>query len=115
MLGIISPSPIEKLFRNFVQITASFEFPLPQNPAFTAHFKLFSMVSAGRDSGSFSFETNALREHIGVYLTFVSALRKLDFDFPEIVVELSDTRVVSQLCSVFGMDRGNYPIVCESA
>lgn len=80
-------------------------FPLPQNPAFTAHFKLFSMVSAGRDSGSFSFETNALREHIGVYLTLISALRKLDFDFPEIVVELSDTRVVSQLCSVFGMDR----------
>ncbi len=82
-------------------------FPLPQNPAFTAHFKLFSMVSAGRDSGSFSFETTTLREHIGAYLSFMSALKKLDFEFPEIVVELSDTRVVSHLCSMFGIDKEN--------
>lgn len=80
-------------------------FPLPQNPAFTAHFKLFSMVSAGRDSGSFSFETNALREHISVYLSLISALTKFDFEFSEIVVELSDTRVVAHLCSIFGIDK----------
>ncbi len=80
-------------------------FPLPQNPAFTAHFKLFSMVSAGRDGGSFSFETVTLREHIGVYLSLMSALKKFDFEFKEIVVELSDTRVVSHLCSMFGVDR----------
>jgi len=80
-------------------------FPLPQNPAFTAHFKLFSLVSAGRDVGSFSFEKEALREHIDTYLSLLSALRNLNFAFDDIVVELSDTRVVAQLCSVFGIDR----------
>jgi hypothetical protein len=81
-------------------------FPLPQNPAFTAHFKLFSLVSAGRDVGSFAFETAALREHVGFYL---SLMRKLadndDFAFEEIVVELSDTRVVAQLCALFNVDK----------
>ena len=76
-------------------------FPLPENPAFTSHFRLFSLVSAGRDSGSFSFEVAALREHIGFYLSFLSNLATADFAFDDIVVELSDTRSVAHLCSMF--------------
>jgi len=80
-------------------------FPLPEIPGFTAHFKLFSLVSAGRDQGSFAFEATALREHIGVYLSLLSKLGAADFAFEEIVVELSDTRAVSHLCSMFNINR----------
>ena len=81
-------------------------FPQPDNPAFTSHFKLFAMVSAGRDSGSFAFELAALREQIDFYLRFVSKLSEGGFAFEDIVVELSDTAVVAALCAKFDIDRG---------
>lgn len=80
-------------------------FPLPDNPAFRAHFKLFSLVTAGRDTGSFGFETAALREHIGFYLSLLLRLTATGFAFEDIVVELSDTRAVAHLCSHFQIDR----------
>lgn len=81
-------------------------FPVPTKPGFTAHFKLFSLVSAGRDQGSFSFESSALREHIGIYLALLFKLKATaDFEFEGVEVELSDTRVVSHLCSLFKIDR----------
>src|ERR1700733_9259867 len=66
-------------------------FPLPQNPAYTSHFKLFSLVSAGRDAGSFSFEVAALKEHIECYLSLIGGLPTARSAFAEITVELSDT------------------------
>jgi len=80
-------------------------FPIPDNPAYSAHFKLFSLVSAGRDIGSGQFECSAIREHIGVYLSFMSKLKENDFVFEDIIVELSDTSVISQFCSMFGISR----------
>ena len=80
-------------------------FPVPQKAGYTAHFKLLSLISAARDSGSFSFETAALREHIGFYLSFASKLATSGFAFNKISVEISDTNVVSHLCSIFEVDR----------
>jgi hypothetical protein len=84
-------------------------FPVPVKPGFRAHFKLFSLVSAARDSGSFAFEVAALREHIAVYLTLLANLKALGFVFgfvfDDIGVEISDTRAVAHLCSRFGIDR----------
>ncbi len=79
-------------------------FPLPQHPDYTAHFKLFSMVTSGRDSGSFAFELAALKEHIGFYLDFLLNLQKSEFAFADVVVEISDTRVVAHLCDKFKID-----------
>lgn len=80
-------------------------FPLPKNPAFTSHFKLFCLVSAGRDLGSFAFETAALAEHIDFYLSFLNHLSAHGFSFNDIEVELSDTRVISHLCSIYKIDQ----------
>jgi hypothetical protein len=80
-------------------------FPVPVKPGFRAHFKLFSLVSAARDAGSFAFEVAALREHITVYLSLLSNLKALGFVFDDIGVEISDTRVVAHLCSVSNIDR----------
>jgi hypothetical protein len=80
-------------------------FPAPKKADFTAHFKLFSLVSAARDTGSFSFETAALREHIGSYLSLLARLAAMDFGFDDVEVELSDTRVVAHLCAAFRISR----------
>lgn len=82
-------------------------FPLPTTPGYTAHFKLFSMVSAGRDSGSFTFEVEALREHIDFYLSFINSLRAIGFAFSQVIVQICDTRVVSHLCARSKIDRDN--------
>jgi hypothetical protein len=80
-------------------------FPVPVKPGFRAHFKLFSLLSAARDSGSFAFEVAALREHISIYLSLLSNLKALGFVFDDIGVEISDTRVVAHLCSVSEIGR----------
>jgi hypothetical protein len=80
-------------------------FPVPIKPGFCAHFKLFSLVSAARDAGSFAFEVAALREHIAAYLSLLSNLKPLGILFDDIGVEISDTRAVAHLCSVSKIDR----------
>jgi len=80
-------------------------FPQPKTPGFTSHFKLFSMVSAGRDGGSFAFEVKALKQHIEAYLNLMSALNQSGFQLDNIVVELSDTTVVGHLCDRHKLDR----------
>jgi hypothetical protein len=42
------------------------------NPAFTAHFGIFCLVTGGLDSGGFSFETSSLLDHLNVHLTLLS-------------------------------------------
>jgi hypothetical protein len=43
------------------------------NPKLSAHFKVFSLCSAGRDRGDFAFETDALGVHIAIYLAAIRA------------------------------------------
>ena len=43
------------------------------NPKLSSHFKVFSLCSAGRDRGGFSFEAVALGTHIATYLAAVRA------------------------------------------
>ena len=89
-------------------------FPVPDKPGFTAHFKLFSLVSAGRDGGSFTFESLSLREHIDSYLSLLMSLSvplksqsqlTSVFGFEKIVVEISHTSLVEHLCKKFEVDR----------
>ena len=41
---------------------------------FSAHFRVFSLVSAGRDTGNLAFELDQLEEHIRFYLTLCTKL-----------------------------------------
>ncbi len=42
------------------------------NPAFTAHFSVFCMVTGGQDTGYYSFELAQLADHLNLYLSFLS-------------------------------------------
>ena len=54
-----------------IRLCASHRLVRPQRfdaPGTFQHFRIFSLCSAGRDEGSFSFETDVLVEQIGFYL-----------------------------------------------
>ena len=56
---------------------------------FTAHFRVFSLCSAGRDTGHMKFETTHLKEHIGFYLLLFKKLLSIPGD-ADVEVFLTD-------------------------
>ena len=67
------------------------------HPEFLPHFKLFSMVTAGRDHGSHRFEMAALGEQLHVYLAMLEDLSASGYRIGEVVVSLSHTGRDAQL------------------
>jgi hypothetical protein len=61
------------------------------NPAYSPHFALFAMTSAGRDSGAYGFERAALAEQLRVHLGFLARLGSDGYRIAEVRVELADT------------------------
>ena len=72
-------------------------------PGYTPHFRLFALVSAGRDTGSHAFEIRHLGEHIRFYLRLFTALNDRGFSFRQPLVEISDTAVVEALLGASGI------------
>ena len=60
-------------------------------PGFSPHFGLFSIVTAGRDRGGLMFETESLREQIGVYIELLRRLTAAGYGFEDISINISDT------------------------
>jgi len=58
--------------------------PQTSIPGFTAHFGVFCLSSAGRDTGSFSFEKENLASHVGFYLDVLRGV----FDGPHLKIVL---------------------------
>ena len=75
-------------------------------PGFTPHFRLFGLVSAGRDTGSSSFELQHLAEHIRFYLRLFRALNGEGFSLTSPLVELSDLTMTEALLASAGISRG---------
>ena len=71
-------------------------------PGYVRHFRLFALVTAGRDPGSHTFEIEHLREHIRFYLELCRALNQVGFSLTDPLVEISDTAVVQNLLSSAG-------------
>jgi hypothetical protein len=72
-------------------------------PGYSPHFRLFALVSAGRDTGSHAFEIQHLGDHIRFYLRLFAALNQQGFSFREPLVEISDTVVVEALLRASGV------------
>ncbi|MFY0571329.1 hypothetical protein ACN28E_46905 [Archangium lansingense] len=73
------------------------------DPGFSRHFRLFALVTAGRDTGDERFEQEALREQLSVWLTLVESLRTAGWNIPNVRIELSDTRVMRALLESAGV------------
>jgi hypothetical protein len=67
--------------------------PIPDAPGFTAHFRLFVLVSAGRAQAGHGFELAEVAEHVRVYQRLLDGIRARGADLADVIVELSDTRL----------------------
>jgi hypothetical protein len=72
-------------------------------PGYVPHFRLFSMVTAGRDTGSLAFEIRHLGEHIRFYLRLFRQLGAYGFHLVSPLVEISDTGIVQGLLAAHGV------------
>jgi len=72
-------------------------------PGYSPHFRLFAMVSAGRDTGSHRFEIQQLTEHIRFYLRLFEALNRTGFQFDSPLVEISDAVLMETLLAARGI------------
>jgi hypothetical protein len=70
---------------------------------FTPHFRLFALVTAGRDGGEHRFETDALAEHIVTWLRLAEGLRREGFRIGAATVEISDLDAIAALCVAQGV------------
>ena len=72
-------------------------------PGYVPHFRLFALVSAGRDVGSYAFEMEHMTEHIRFYLRLFRALNECGFHFGAPLVEISHTDVTRVLVESKGI------------
>lgn len=75
-----------------------------QARGFTPHFRLFGLVTAGRDRGSYQFELDSLREHLGVYLRMIRLLNTRGFLLNAPNVEVTDMESVAKGLAATGID-----------
>jgi hypothetical protein len=61
------------------------------NPAFSRHFAIFALTTAGRDRGSGAFELEALGEQLRVHVGFLMRLAADGYRFADVRVEIADT------------------------
>jgi hypothetical protein len=74
-------------------------------PGYSPHFRLFALVTAGRDTGSFRFEIEQLLEHVRVYLQAFRMLSAVGFVFQNPVVEFTDMIAVDAALATAGITR----------
>jgi hypothetical protein len=73
-------------------------------PGYVPHFRLFSMVTAGRDTGSLAFEIQHLGEHVRFYLRLFRELGVHEFHLASPLIEISDTGIVQGLLAAHGVN-----------
>jgi hypothetical protein len=72
-------------------------------PGFSPHFRLFGLVTAGRDTGSSAFEVESLIEHIDFYLRLFQRLNAEGFSLRVPLVQISDTAATRRLLADSGV------------
>ncbi len=72
-------------------------------PGFTPHFRIFTLVSAGRDLGDERFERAELLAHLDAWLTALERLARSGYAIRSMAVHLSDTRIVRSLLEARGV------------
>jgi hypothetical protein len=74
-------------------------------PGYSPHFRLFGLVTAGRDTGSLRFETAHLLEHVRVYLRIFRMLTAVGFALQSPLVEFADVNAIEAALAVAGVTR----------
>ena len=72
---------------------------------YSPHFRLFALVTSGRDPGSLLFEAANLREHVRVYLRAFRELAEVGFALHSPVIEFTDMSAVEEELAAAGISR----------
>jgi hypothetical protein len=72
-------------------------------PGYTPHFRLFALVTAGRDPGSHAFELRHLAEHVRFFLELCRGLNQAGFSLMSPLVEITDSGIVQKLLAQAGV------------
>lgn len=76
-------------------------------PGYSPHFRLFALLTAGRDAGSFRFETANLVEQVRVYLLMFRMLSGVGFALQNPLVEFADMSAIAAELEAAGITRGD--------
>jgi hypothetical protein len=74
-------------------------------PGYSPHFRLFGLLTAGFDMGSFRFETVHLLEHVRAYLRMFRMLTAVGFSLQSPLVEFADMIAIEAALTVAGVTR----------
>jgi hypothetical protein len=74
-------------------------------PGFTPHFRIFALVTAGSRSRGARFEAESLVDHLTVYLSILNAARRDGRHVSDIVVSLSDIRIIEAVAQEYAIPR----------
>jgi hypothetical protein len=83
-----------------------------EGPASFPHFRLFALCTAGRDEGSFRFETGALAEQINFYVRLLNEARTLGYQVEDVrvsVTALDERRIETLQTGVLDALAARYP------
>jgi hypothetical protein len=84
--------------------------PFPKLPGFEAHFRIFCMTTAGRETKDRVFLTTALVEHIQTHLGALDRLEKHGYRFGERRVQILATPENEALASRIASEVRNVPV-----
>lgn len=71
----------------------------PQQAKHTAHFKILTLVSAGRDTGSFQFEQQHLQKHLRYYISLLRSFPSTkDLPIDIVIKEYAETGIDWEPC-----------------
>ena len=100
--------------RLVIKLCATHRVLRPQfsnTPGMLPHFRLLSLVTAGRDTGSYKFEADALTEHLRFYLRLLTASQSVGFTpgpvrvtvtaFDPLLAPMLQERVLQKLAAEF--------------
>ncbi|HLJ51693.1 MAG TPA: hypothetical protein VKU01_37060 [Bryobacteraceae bacterium] len=74
-------------------------------PGYSPHFRVFALVTAGRDTGSLRFETANLVDHVRIYLRIFRLLTDVGFAFRNPLVEFADMLAIEETLDAAGVTR----------
>lgn len=76
-------------------------------PGYTPHFRLFALVTAGRDTGAWRFEITHLLEHVRVNLRMFRLLQTAGFALATPMVEFTDMLALEAALDSQGVSRAD--------
>lgn len=69
-----------------------------EDPKYSPHFRVFSLISADKDRGHEIFEVSKITEHLMTYIQFLSiSLVGLGYEFKDFEITISDIKIAEQI------------------